>query len=180
MRKMLFIIILQLFCSSMLTAQRSVNDFLGTWQAERNDTVFTIKLLESESVYNGSIILVYGGYSIFVKGVGLTDDYLHCNIDKTVSIARNVIRKNVFIFGSYSMNKSNILFTFFDQRKKHCNGDGISAGNIDYIASNKIHWTLNEKRGLWWKYEGDENADENVFKEIGFSVPVDIVLERVK
>lgn len=69
---------------------------------------------------------------------------------------------------------------FFDQRKKHCNGEGIRAGNIDYIAPNKIHWTLNEKVGLWWEYEGDENADENVFKEIGFSVPAGIVLERVK
>lgn len=87
-----------------------MNDFLGTWQAERNDTVFTIKLLKGESIYNGNIITVYGGYSIYVKGIGLTDNYLNCDIDKTISIVKNVIKKKIFIFGSYFVNEGNTAF----------------------------------------------------------------------
>lgn len=72
--------VLQLLCCNVITAQQSVKDFLGTWQGERNDTIFTIKLSEDEVMYDGEIIVVYGGYSVYIKNIGLTDDFLDCKM----------------------------------------------------------------------------------------------------
>ena len=79
------------------------------------------------------------------------------------------------------MNFSSLQgFDFYDQRKKHLNGRGIGGGRIELIAPNKIHWTLNEREGLWPWIEGEriEGEDLPTIEEAiqGFSVPTDVIM----
>ena len=165
-----------LLCSSMINAQVSVNDYLGTWRGEKGDTIFTIKLLKGETLYQGKIIVLFGGYSVSVQGT-LIDEYLNTNTH--FDTKKSPIEQHITIDASYSTSYPQAIgFTFYDQRKKHFNGKGILGGSMEYIVPNKLHWTLNEKKGIWIKTEGREDWVE--VKPIGFSVPTDIILTKIK
>lgn len=59
---------------------------------------------------------------------------------------------NIYIRAS-SDTPNYLGFTFYDQRKQHLNGKGIVGGTMDLLSSNKLHWKLNEKKGLWYALE---------------------------
>ncbi len=54
-------------------------------------------------------------------------------------------------------------FTFWDQKKRHYDGNGIMAGTINLLSPNKIRWILDEIEGI--RATIDQTADP-----IGFSV----------
>lgn len=179
--KQLCFIFITLMCSYTVNAQNSVKDYVGTWRGEKGDTVFTVKLLKGKSFFKGKdwgskrVIPLFGGYSIAIKGK-ITDDYLIVNTQR--SIEKNAAAQSIYIVASYSLPPKKIVgFTFYDQRKKHLNGEGILGGTMEYISPDKLHWTLNEKEGIWYATEGSENAGK--VKPIGFSVPSDIILKKV-
>ena len=164
----LFLFFIALCTCVGINAQVSVDDYIGTWRGEKGDTTFTIKLVKWETLYKGYTVSILGGYSVSVKGQ-YSDDYLKIN---------NQI-SNIYISGSYFPTiPRSIGATFYDQRKKHFDGNGIPACRIEYISKNEIRWTLNENLGIWLRIEGDENAEE--VHPIGFSVPTDIIMIRVE
>lgn len=157
-------------------AQNSVTDYLGTWKGECGDTIFTIKLLEGDIRYNGTIVKILGGYSVMVNEE-IIDNYL--DVGTTLPLGVNAVDYKVYINASYFIPpRQYVGFTFYDQRKKHFNGEGILGGKLEYIAPNQLHWTLDEKYGIWCETEGDEDAEE--VQPIGFSVPTDIILTKVE
>ena len=68
-------------------------------------------------------------------------------------------------------------FTFYDQRKRHFDGKGISGGNLTLLAPNKLKWEIDEEAGIWFEIEGCEDCPE--VSPIGFSVPNNVVLTKV-
>lgn len=175
MKKILFI--LTLIMPSCLTyAQYSSNDYFGTWIYQSKDTVFTIKV--QKTVMNVTwpkeeqVEFIVGGYSLNVKGV-FTDNYMGDipTVWKPTTRAQN---SNIYFYGSYKEDgeKPFVTFFFFDQRKKHFNGEeAISGGRMELISPTQLHWTLNEKKGIIFK-EGW------VSELIGFSVPTDVIMTR--
>ena len=69
-------------------------------------------------------------------------------------------------------------FTFYDQRKRHFNGKGISGGNLTLLTPNRLKWEIDEEAGIWFEIEGCEDCPE--VKPIGFSVPNNVVLTKVE
>lgn len=117
-----------------------------------------------------------GGYQVTVKGK-YTDNYL--KIPSIWDSSKSFREQGIYISAAYSYERSQRLsITILDQRKKHFNGEGISGGRAEYIYPNKLHWTLNEKMGIYMKIEGNENYGE--VHPIGFSVPTDIIMIRVE
>ncbi|MBQ8501317.1 MAG: hypothetical protein IJ494_03280 [Bacteroides sp.] len=174
--KNLFLISILLIVSHIVVAQNSVTDYLGTWKGESGDTIFTITLIQGDTLYNNTLINVLGGYSIAVKGE-IIDDYLNINTHRIPN--RNLVGQNIYIDAAYHLPAEQYLgFMFYDQRKKHFNGEGILGGVMKLITFNQLHWTLDEKYGIWHKIEGDEDAEE--VQPIGFSVPTDIILTKVE
>ena len=53
---------------------------------------------------------------------------------------------------------------------------------MDLLSSNKLHWKLNEKKGLWYALEGDYPEDMLPSPEEwvprGFSVPTDVIMTK--
>lgn len=173
-----------LVCSCMAPAQ-SVTDYLGTWRYEKGDTIFTIRLIEGKTITEEGEKMIYermnilfGGYSLVVKGKEITNCI--SKINSTWFIANGGVgaKQNVYIKATYFLNAPSCLgFRFYDQKMNHFDGWGISGGAIDFIAPDKLHWALDEKEGIWLETEGDD--DNGTVKPIGFSVPTDAVLIRV-
>jgi hypothetical protein len=175
MRKLLLFLFVLCACVS-INAQISVDDYIGTWRGEKGDTTFTIKLVKWETLYKGYTVSILGGYSVSVKGQ-YSDDYLKINTHRVDGI--KCPEQNIYITASFFPKRpGSIGATFYDQRKKHFDGNGIPACRIDYISKNKIRWTLNENLGIWLIIEGDEDAEE--VHPIGFSVPTDIIMTRIE
>ena len=169
--KKLFLFLVALSACVSINAQISVDDYIGTWRGEKGDTIFTIKLVKGDVLLN-SIIHVMGGYQVTVKGK-YTDNYL--KIPSKWDSSKSFREQGMYISAAYSYERP---ITILDQQKKHFNGEGISGGRAEYIYPNKLHWTLNEKMGIYMKIEGDENYGE--VQPIGFSVPTDIIMTRVE
>ena len=68
--------------------------------------------------------------------------------------------------------------SFYDKRKKHFNGRGISGGYIKLLSPEKLLWHLDEKEGIWWEVEGRDDIEEVL--PIGFSVPEHAILTKEK
>lgn len=176
-------LLLLLLMSSTLLAQKtvyptqSVDAYVGTWIYQSNDTVFKIVLQKG---YSESMDMVmpglFGGYFLSVKGSVLDNYMQHL---PTVWIDRTY-PSNLYIFANNyaTQGAEHVNFRFFDQRKKHFNGEGIYAGEIYLLSPNKIHWLLDEKIGIVLK----ANTDEEYIgaKPIGFSVPSDVVMVKEK
>lgn len=173
MRKLFLFLVVLSACVS-INAQVSVDDYIGTWRGEKGDTVFTIKLIKGEVLFN-RVIHIIGGYHVKVKGK-YTDDYL--KIPPTRDRRKTFREQGIYISATYSFEHPDALaITILDQRKRHFNGEGIGGGRAEYIHPNKLHWALDEKFGIAMK-EGDENFAEA--QPIGFSVPTDIIMTRVE
>ena len=174
--KKLFLFLVVLCTCVSINAQVSLDDYIGTWRGEKGDTTFTIKLVQGETLHKGSTVKILGGYSVSVKGQ-YSDDYLKINTHRVDGI--KCPEQNIYITSSYfSYSPESIGLIFYDQRKKHFDGNGIPGGRIEYISKGKIRWILNENFGIWIIIEGDENAEE--VQPIGFSVPTDIIMTRVE
>lgn len=122
--KKLFLFLVVLCTCVSINAQVSVDDYIGTWRGEKGDTTFTIKLVKGETLDNGYTVKIFGGYSVSVKGQ-YSDDYFKINNQFP----------NIYISGSYFPTiPRSIGFTFYDQRKKHFDGNGMPGGRIEYIS----------------------------------------------
>ena len=155
------------------------DDFVGTWVYQKNDIIFKIKLQKGRVSYDNAIVL-FGGYSLSVRGV-MTDNYIGGTIPSVWNVYDPAPSKNIYIAVYYNDELPSLQgFKLYDQRKKHLNGEGIGGGRIELIAPNKIHWTLNEREGLWPWLEGEriEGEDFPTIEEAiqGFSVPTDVIM----
>ena len=176
MKKLIVLIVFISACMSVYS-QVNYNSFVGTWIYQKNDTVFKIKLQKGKRSHVDNITL-FGGYSLGVRGV-VTDNYIGSTIPSVWDVHSPAPSKNIYIVASgNTLNR--VGTTFYDQRKKHLNGKGIGGGVIKLITPNKIHWTLNEREGLWPWLEGEriEGEDFPTIEEAiqGFSVPTDVIM----
>lgn len=183
MKRILFIMLVAIY-SFATNAQQTRKDYIGTWQYEKGDTLFTIRLIEGDAFYkgkpypamdNGKYLL--GGYSLSIKGK-IVENYIADINNKWIFENTNGGEQHVYIRGVCFPKREYVGFIFYDQRKKHFNGKGICAGVLKPIGTDKLHWTLDEKEGIWMETEGLEDWVE--VKPIGFSVPTDVIMTKVK
>ena len=76
-------------------------------------------------------------------------------------------------------------FLFFDMKKKHIFGEELPCNVMTLLSSDKLHWKLNEKEGLWFRLEGgpspyaseeEERRRDEAWELRGFSVPDDVIM----
>ena len=177
-RILLFLFSFVVLCSYSQT----VDDFVGTWRYENNDTVFTIVLKEGKyvnydfSIY-ASLKCIFGGYSLRINGV-LVDDFTSVNDTFDWNLGYNPSLQRIYIEATRMHDNTNGYgFIFYDQRKRHFGGKGISGGNLTLLAPNKLKWEIDEEAGIWFEIEGCEDCPE--VSPIGFSVPNNVVLTKV-
>jgi hypothetical protein len=167
---------ISLFVCFGIYSQVNYDAFVGTWVYQKNDTVFKIRLQKGEKSYGTKVL--FGGYSLSVKGV-LKDNYIK-SMPAVWDVYTPAPSNNIYIVALNDNTPNFLGFTFYDQRKKHLNGQGLLGGKIELLAPNKIHWTLNEWEGLWYMLEGEREEGDNRpgIREsmIGFSVPADVIM----
>ena len=176
-------ILLLLFSFVVLCSySQTVDDFVGTWRYENNDTVFTIVLKEGKyvnydfSIY-ASLKCIFGGYSLRINGV-LVDDFTSVNDTFDWNLGYNPSLQRIYIEATRMHDNTNGYgFIFYDQRKRHFGGKGISGGFLTLLAPNKLKWEIDEEIGIWSEIEGCEDCPE--VSPIGFSVPNNVVLTKV-
>ena len=172
-----------------LHAQADYNDFVGTWVYARNDTVFKVKLQKGIMKYRSDYgdEYLFGGYSLTVKGI-MVDNYmgdipLEVKVDELPDCG-------VYIY-AYPDPQHPVYagFTFYDMKKKHLFGEGLPCNVMTLLSSDKLHWKLNEKEGLWFRLEGglgedaseeEERRWDEAWKLRGFSVPDDVIMIKEK
>lgn len=181
--KTIKIILLLLLISNSLIAQKiniditfytkNLGAYEGTWVYQSNDTIFKIVLQKGPIVYPDGVAIdgLLGGYFLSVKG-DILENYLSplpaCWKTFTTT-------NNLYIWATnYSPNEQDVdpnslRFTFWDQKKRHYDGNGIMAGIINLLSPNKIRWILDEIEGI--RATIDQTADP-----IGFSVPTDVIM----
>lgn len=183
MKKINFIFVLLLISSSLFAQKlditfytKNLEAYEGTWIYQANDTVFKIVLKKGPIIYsNDAIDGLVGGYFLSVKG-NILDDYL---APLATCWKRSAKSDNLYIWATnYSYNEQDVdpnslRFTFWDQKKRHFDGDGIEAGTIKLLSPQKIQWILDEKAGI--RATIDIIADP-----IGFSVPTDVIMTKVQ
>ena len=173
---LMFLLSFVVLCSYSQT----IDDFVGKWQYISGDTIFTVVLIEGEDSnfpYTINTRRLFGGYSVSLNGV-LVDDYLNINSVLDYDLGCNASLQNIYITATGVHDLPNEYgFTFYDQRKKHFNGKGISGGSLQMISSGKLKWSIDEEYGIWLEVEGCEECDE--VTPIGFSVPNNVVLTKV-
>ena len=176
-RILLFLFSFVVLCSYSQT----VDDFVGTWRYTSNDTVFTVVLIKGEDSNFPYIInteRLFGGYSVSINGV-LVDNYLNINSVLDYDLGCNASLQNIYITATGVRGRTHEYgFTFYDQRKRHFDGKGISGGNLTLLAPNKLKWEIDEEAGIWFEIEGCEDCPE--VSPIGFSVPNNVVLTKVE
>ncbi len=164
--------------------------YVGTWVYENQDTVFTIKWqMAKDTAYNRRRIVLYvsdclvGGYSLKVNGVE-TDNYIK-ELPTGLSFfsgKNDSPKSNVYLSASYLVRKKSDLqnfdgkitrIKFYDQRKKHNNGDGFFAGGMELLAPDKLHWWLEDEE----KVQLQQGADGPL---VGYSVPTNAVMRKVE
>ncbi len=195
MKKLVLILILCLAYLDTMGQRDTVysidlTPYVGTWVYENQDTVFTIKWqIAKDTVCNrrGEIRHVsdrlVGGYSLEVNGVK-TDDYI-----KELPTGLSILSKkyatpksNVYLSTSYRASNKSYLqnfegkFTrilFYDQRKKHNNGDGFFAGGMELLTPDKLHWWLEDEK----KVQIQQDVWEPL---VGYSVPTNAVMRKIE
>lgn len=174
MKRIYFFFILVLMGLNVFS-QANYDAFVGTWIYQKNDTVFKIRLQKGIMYYYSGRVrtVMFGGYSLNVKSVFI-EDYIKPIPEKWFERESTAPSNNIFI-EAVSDTPDYLSFTFYDQRKQHADGKGLSCGSMDLITPNKLHWKLNEYEGLWWRYEGTE---EGVPALRGFSVPDDVIMTK--
>ena len=76
------------------------------------------------------------------------------------------------------INPNYVSVWFYDQRKRHFGGKGITGGYIQLLSPTKIRWKLDELTGIWNETEGDESISDAERRPIGFSVPDDVIMTK--
>ena len=186
-RPVLFSVLVLLFLG--MYAQADYNDFVGTWVYAKNDTVFKVKLQKGTIKYGigdpGECI--FGGYSLTVKGV-LVEDYIKSLPAVYIRTAEHpkLSDAGIYIRAYNSPYYSDMLgFLFFDMKKKHIFGEELPCNVMILLSSDKLHWKLNEKEGLWFRLEGgpspyaseeEERRRDEAWELRGFSVPDDVIM----
>ena len=187
--KTITLTLLFFLASTTLIAQKRVyyagnlDAYVGTWKYQSNDTIFKIVLQKGQEEGSNDIFPgLYGGYFMSVKGV-VVDNYLsplpvHWNYSTQPQ------PRNLYIWATNNAYHVEDVYPdlfrvmFYDQRKRHFGGKGLTGGMIQLLSPNKIHWKLDEKRGIWNATEGDDTIDDP--KPIGFSVPSDVIMIKEK
>ena len=164
-------------------AGNNINAYIGTWVYQSNDTIFKIVFQKGKQISPyGETHGLYGGYYLSVKGE-VFENYME-PLPTCWNLEISTIRPdNMYIWApnSDSYDKSTVPtlgFHFYDQRKKHFNGEGISGGYIKLLSPKKLLWHLDEKEGIWWEVEGREDTDITKVLPIGFSVPEHAILTK--
>ena len=159
-----------------VSSQVNYNSFVGTWIYQKNDTVFKIRLQKGTMNYGAKVL--FGGYFMSIHNV-VVDNYMGI-MPSIWNVYTSAPSNNIYIRAINGDTPTWLGFKFYDQRKKHLNGKGIGGGRIELIAPNKIHWTLNESKGLWHYLEGEPIEGEGLptIEEAiqGFSVPTDVIM----
>jgi hypothetical protein len=150
-----------LLISSSLIAQKiniditfytkNLEAYEGTWVYQSNDTIFKIVLQNGPKIYKGgSIDGLLGGYFLSVK-----EDTLENHLSPLPKYWKTfTTTNNLYIWATnYSdderrVDPNSLRFTFWDQKKRHYNGNGIMAGTINLLSPNKIRWILDEVAGI--------------------------------
>ncbi|RGX80622.1 DUF6705 family protein [Bacteroides stercorirosoris] len=185
------LILCLIMISTCVLAQKSKKErgtgnmdaYVGTWIYQSNDTIFKIILQKGQrispaAIYNG----LYGGYYLSVKGKVL-EDYmgpLPTCWNREIFPTRP---DNIYIWASNTDHYENSIIPpmsiiFYDKRKKHFDGKGITGGYIKLLSPKKLLWHLDEKEGLWWEVEGREDTDITKVPLIGFSIPDHAILTK--
>ena len=179
--KRIYILFVLVFTCMGVFSQANYDAFVGTWVYQKNDTIFKIKLQKGVVKSHGKDKRtgIFGGYYLSVKGI-VKENYIK-TLPTTWDIYTFAPLCNIYI-EAYSTTPNYLGFTFYDQRKLHLNGEGILGGTMDLTASNKLHWKLDEKKGLWYALEGDYAEDMVPAPEEwiprGFSVPTDVIMTK--
>ena len=179
MNKLYALLVLLFFCCASVYSQVNYDAFVGTWVYQKNDTVFKIRLQKGTTIIYSNCAELFGGYYLSVNSV-IKEDYIK-PMPMVWDVSKSSAPTNNIYITAANDNTPNLLgFEFYDQRKKHLNGRGITGGKIELLAPNKIHWTLNEWEGLWPWLEGEREEGDNRpgIREsmIGFSVPTDVIM----
>lgn len=160
----------------------TIEDYVGTWKYEINDTVFKIVLKEGEvknQEYKSPLPCweLFGGYSLVVNNKEL-DNYTNIGTVFDLNLGHNPSTQGIYIYGTvvekYSTQAN---FKFFDQRKRHFDGNGILGGKLTIISPDILRWDIDENLGIWFEIEGCEDCPE--VEPIGFSVPNNVILQKV-
>ena len=168
-----------------LNGHGKLDAYIGTWVYQNKDTVFKIHLSESVVFYTRlktKTKHIFGNYYLTVKGK-VIDDYRgelpnKIYIEKTTSGWSD----NICIDGSNVAHRDSLTpppyigFIFYDKRKRHFNGKGISGGQMRLMSPDSLYFALDEKTGIWNEIEGSEMEAE----PIGFSVPYNIIMRKEK
>ena len=179
------IIVLLLVLGINATAQENQNfakildTYVGTWGYQKNDTVFKIKFQKGQQLWtkktaNG----LYGGYYLSVNGRVL-EDYMG-ELPTCWDVLKECQPNNLFIwaYSPYTDELGSLGIIFYDQRKRHFGGKGITGGYIQLLSPTKIRWKLDEEKGIWNETEGDESISDAGRRPIGFSVPDDVIMTK--
>ncbi len=185
MKRIKFMLITIVILSNNVFGQTyTTNDFIGTWEYENNDTIFTVILKKGKYIndYYNNITsketYIFGGYSLSVNGE-IIDDYTSVNDTFNGELEYNYPLQHIYIKAIKKYGCTNKFgFKFYDQRKKHFDSKGISGGNLTLLAPNKLKWEIDEEAGIWNEIEGCEDCPE--VKPIGFSVPNGVIMTKVQ
>lgn len=189
MKTIKIILLLLVVTTGSLMGQKSVRPtknldaYVGTWVYQNNDTIFKIRLQKGQKVgrfdiYNG----LYGGYYLSVKGK-IIENYWG-DLPEYWDSSKEPRPDNLYIWASNHSHRLDIIdpnyvsVWFYDQRKKHFGGKGISGGYIHLLSPTKIYWKLNEALGIWYETEGDESITDAERQPIGFSVPDNVIMMK--
>lgn len=178
--------------STNLSAQDAIKQYgigkleayVGTWVYQSNDTVFKIFLQKgctSLPEFHYNTHKIFGSYYLSVSGKVL-DDYRGDLPEQLVIVSGTEFKypDNLCIYASNVEHRDSLTpppymgMTYYDKRKRHFDGKGISGGYMKLLSPNEILWHLDEKQGIWWETEGTDKA----VNPIGFSVPNDVILKK--
>ena len=182
-------ILLALVVSNTITAQKNVrptknlDSYEGTWIYQKNDIIFKIKLQKGQEAWRNDLINgLYGGYYLSVRGEVL-ENYMS-GFPVYWDFSKDPRPNNMYIWLSNhslrldDINPNYVSVWFYDQRKRHFGGKGITGGYIQLLSPTKIRWKLDELTGIWNETEGDESISDAERRPIGFSVPDDVIMTK--
>ena len=178
-------ILLALVVSNTITAQKNVrptknlDSYEGTWIYQKNDIIFKIKLQKGQEAWRNDLINgLYGGYYLSVRGEVL-ENYMG-ELPTCWDVLKECQPNNLFIwaYSPYTDELGSLGIIFYDQRKRHFGGKGITGGYIQLLSPTKIRWKLDEEKGIWNETEGDESISDAGRRPIGFSVPDDVIMTK--
>lgn len=161
---------------------KNLDAYVGTWVYQKSDTIFKIILqkgqrLDDIHISNG----LFGGYWLIVKGKTIEKYWTPLpqlwNYSQPCPQNQYMWVSNSTFFAEH-IDPNYVGVIFYDQRKKHFGGKGITGGYIQLLSSTKIRWKLDEEKGIWNETEGDESISDAERRPIGFSVPDDVIMTK--